>query len=48
MKLKTNINSKTKAIIIVHLYIQLEVAIDLIQDLCKKNNIYLIEDTWKH
>ena len=42
-EIKTNINSKTKAIIIVHLYGN-PVAIDLIQDLCKKNNIYLIED----
>ena len=42
-EIKKNINSKTKAIIIVHLYGN-PVEMDLIQDLCLKNNIYLIED----
>jgi len=42
-KLKQQINSKTKAIIIVHLY-GLVPNMDLLTSICKENNILLIED----
>jgi dTDP-4-amino-4,6-dideoxygalactose transaminase len=41
--LKSKITSKTKAIIIVHLY-GLMPNMDEIMDICKNNNLYLIED----
>ncbi len=41
--LKTKITPKTKAIIIVHLY-GLMPNMDKIMDICKNNNLYLIED----
>lgn len=42
-KLKTKINDKTKAIIVVHLY-GLMPDMDEILNICKENNLYLIED----
>lgn len=42
-KIEEKITSKTKAILVVHLYGQ-AARMDVIQDLCKKYNLYLIED----